>query len=483
MNFISISFYLSLLLLFFINYLVKSKYRIYILLIYSLFFYGINNINFLPFILCFAVIIYLGGLCLQKWNHKTNYVILFIITLIPLFIYKYLDFGISIINRIFITYDANISLLNLTLPLGISFFTFQAINYIGDIYHQRLIAEKNILKVYLYLIFFPTLVSGPIQKARYLLPQFNEKSEFNYDLVKHGFCLISFGLLQKFLISDRLFNILNPMINNIGIFSGFHIIFFACMYSLYIYANFNSYSDIAIGIGEILGFRFQSNFRRPYLSTTVKEFWQRWHISLNKWFIEYVYIPLGGSRTTKINKFRNIMTVFLLSGLWHGAAFHFIFWGALNGLYQILGDLTKSIRAQIYKKLYIDQNSVCIQWLKRGIVFYLISIAWIFFAIPSTKLSLKAIISMLLPNISTLFDNVILDFLGTKEQVISLIFCLIVFLYIQYKREYKSIFKIFSNQNIIFRFIVYLITVVIIIFCLSSTYTGYGNGGFIYGNF
>lgn len=151
MSFISISFYLSLLLLFFINYLVKSKYRIYILLIYSLIFYGINNLNFLPFILCFTVIIYIGGLCLQKWNHKTNYVILFIITLIPLFIYKYLDFEINIINRIFTTYDFNISLLNLTLPLGISFFTFQAITYIGDIYHQHIIAEKNILKVCLYL--------------------------------------------------------------------------------------------------------------------------------------------------------------------------------------------------------------------------------------------------------------------------------------------------------------------------------------------
>lgn len=483
MSFFDLNFYILFAVIFIINYLVKNNLRIYFLLAFSLFFYGANDRKFIPLIMILSIIIYASGILIEKQRDKRLYIIVFIITLFPLIFYKYMDFGISIVNRYLLPETFSLPFLDLIAPLGVSYFTFQAITYIGDVYHGHLSAEKNFGKVCLFLIFFPSITSGPIQKARNLLPQFHQMTVFNYERVKHGLYLLSYGMLQKFLISDNLSLIITPMTANIAQYRGFHIIFFALVYSIYIYVNFNSYSDMAIGFAEILGFEFQQNFKRPYLSQTIQEFWQRWHISLNQWFIEYIYIPMGGSRKGNAKKYRNIMTVFLISGLWHGASLHFIVWGALNGLYQIIGNVTKNWRNMVYDRLCINQKSFSVRLWKRCVVFALISIAWIFFAVPSTTLSVKAVLSAVFPSISTLFDGVIISLLGNIEQVILTMSCVIIFMIIQIYREKYGLFDLFSKQNFIFRYFVYVVTVSIIVFCFCSLSTGYGNGGFIYGNF
>ena len=488
MDFFSLEFLAFLFVTVIACYKLPQALRPYILLVASFVFYYVGAAEFLPLMLCICLVTWLFGFLINKFRKPWVYAGGIVCIISALLYFKYAAFFAGIAERLF-RFELDGTVLDLKeviVPLGISFMTFQAISYLGDIYNGKIVPEKNPVLVALQVSFFPNVTAGPIQKARTFIPQIKAPAIFEYDQVRHGLLLFAFGGLQKYYISDKLAVMIDSMQNALLTepgHKGFHILFFAFVYAIYIYSNFNSYSDMAIGIAKMLGIRFEENFRRPYLSKSIKEFWQRWHISLNSWFVEYVYIPLGGSRKGRIRYYCNILIIFFLSGLWHGASIHFIAWGLLNGLYQIIGNLTAGLRGKIYRALKIDQESkFAVAW-KRLCTFYLIAVSWILFAIPGTSTGIKMIPSMIFPPILSLFDGWILGQFSTLFSAISLLCTILVFFRIQIKRENGSVSECLCKQPAIVRYAVYIGIVVLLLFGYVSAFNGLGDGGFIYGDF
>ncbi len=431
--------------------MLPKRIRVVGLLAGSLVFYYMGAKQFFVLLIVLCLVTYLFGWLIERYKKNYVYALGICCILFALVYFKYAEFIVDLANRI-LNYSESETVFQLgeiIAPLGISFMTFQAISYLGDIYYRKINAEKNPIVAALQVCFFPNVTSGPIQKARNFIPQIKVKAVFDYGSVKHGLLLFAFGGLQKYYISDKLAPMITTMqtalIQEEG-HAGFHFIFFAFAYAIYIYSNFNSYSDMAIGIAKMLGIRFSENFKRPYLSQSIKEFWQRWHISLNSWFVDYVYIPLGGSRKGKIRYYLNILIVFFLSGLWHGSSLHFIAWGLLNGIYQIVGNLTSGIRKKVYSILKLDVKAPVIVVWKRICVFYLIGISWIFFTVPGTRLAAEMAKSMLFPPIMTLFDGWILSNFESIFSAISLLGTILVFVWIQTKREEMSLVELQDVQ-------------------------------------
>ncbi len=256
----------------------------------------------------------------------------FIINLSILFLFKYFDFAIDNINKVL--GHLNMQLLNpsfdVVLPVGISFYIFQALSYTVDVYREDVKAEKNFLRYALFVSFFPQLVAGPIERSKKLLEQMYEKHYFDGQRVKDGLLLMIWGGFQKIVIADRVAIVVDTVFNNYPQYGGMYIVVAAILFAFQIYCDFSGYSIIAMGAAKVMGFRLMENFNCPYFSKSVAEFWRRWHISLSTWFRDYLYIPLGGNRKGNLRKYINLMIVFIVSGLWHGASWSFIVWGALN---------------------------------------------------------------------------------------------------------------------------------------------------------
>lgn len=268
--------------------------------------------------------------------------------------------------------------LNIILPVGISFYTFSAISYIVDCYQKKLEPTTDLMAGLLYTSFFPAILSGPIHKATNQLPQYLKKREFDYNLVNQGFKDYLWGAFMKLCVADRLGMYVDAVYGNIANHSGTTMLVTSVAYTLQIYADFAGYSLMAIGCGKMLGIKLQTNFNLPYFSKTITEFWSKWHMSLTGWFKNYVYFPLGGNRVGKGRWIFNIMVVFLLSGLWHGAAYTFIIWGAIHGVAQVLEKL-------IYgKKIKEINNKFSLpNVLRVSLTFAIVNFAWIFFRLPN----------------------------------------------------------------------------------------------------
>ena len=268
--------------------------------------------------------------------------------------------------------------LNIILPLGISFYTFSAISYVVDTYQKKLEPTTDFTAAMLYTSLFPAILSGPIHKATEQLPQYLKKREFDYDLVNHGFKDYVWGAFMKLCIADRLGMFVDAVYGNIGNHSGTTLLITSVAYTIQIYADFAGYSLMAIGCGKMFGIKLQNNFDRPYFAKTITEFWSKWHMSLTGWFKNYVYFPLGGNRVSKGRWIFNIFVVFLLSGLWHGAAYTFIIWGAIHGVAQVIEKLLYG------KKIKDISNKVTIANILRVLLtFTIVNFAWIFFRLPS----------------------------------------------------------------------------------------------------
>jgi D-alanyl-lipoteichoic acid acyltransferase DltB (MBOAT superfamily) len=257
------------------------------------------------------------------------------------------------------------------LPVGISFYTFQAVGYSIDVYNRKLKHETNFGKYALFVSFFPQLVAGPIERAENLLSQFNKKITFDYHKAIEGTKLVIWGYFMKVVVSDRLSIYVNTVYNNATQHSSITLIIATIFFAFQIYCDFCGYSNIAVGCANILGFDLMTNFRRPYFSKTCTEFWRRWHISLSTWFKDYVYIPLGGSRVKNARRYLNLIITFLVSGLWHGANWTFVIWGGVNGLFQVLSNL--------FKLNSIKINSRIVSLIQIIGTFVLIDFTWIFF--------------------------------------------------------------------------------------------------------
>ena len=261
-----------------------------------------------------------------------------VVNIAILFFYKYYGFVADSISAIMGTMGMTIHIpgLKVLLPVGISFYIFQALGYLIDVYRKDIVSEKNFITYALFVSFFPQLVAGPIERSTNLLPQFKKDREFNYDFAISGFKLMLWGYFLKLCMADRASIYVDKVFNSIGSHEGYSTLIASLLFSLQIYGDFAGYSLIAIGCARILGFSLNDNFKRPYFSVSITDFWHRWHISLSSWLRDYIYFPLGGSKTSKLKTYRNILATFAISGLWHGANWTFVLWGVLHGIVQCI---------------------------------------------------------------------------------------------------------------------------------------------------
>ena len=332
MVFTSITFlYYFLPIVLLIYFITPYKYKNGVLLLSSLIFYFYGEPKYILLMIFEVLLAYFSMLIVSKSNNKLLYILTIIIHILLLCIFKYLNFFTSNINSIF---NINLPLSNIILPIGISFYTFQIISYEIDVYKKRVNVQKNLLKLATYIFMFPQLISGPIVRYSDIEKEL-DKRKHSFDNFSYGVERFMIGLFKKVLIANTLGELSNILITSTDISILLYWIF-AVSYMLQIYFDFSGYSDIAIGIGRIFGFHFLENFNYPYMATSITDFWHRWHISLSSWFRDYIYIPLGGNRKGVKKQIRNILIVWLLTGLWHGANYTFIVWGLLFGIMLII---------------------------------------------------------------------------------------------------------------------------------------------------
>ncbi len=368
-----------------IYYWCPFKYRSAFLLISSYVFYMCWHIEFGLILLLSTVITH--ALCNKimispKKNCRINYLAASLIWNIGiLFLFKYYNFVMGSFSGILNYYNVSYRFpeLNILLPVGISFYSFKAVSYSIDVYRRDIEVEKNFITFALYISFFPQLLAGPIERATNLLPQFLIKHRFDYDRVTNGLKLIAWGLFKKVVIADRLAVTVNLIYDNPYEYSGLPLIIATIFFTFQIYCDFSGYSDIAIGTAKILGFESKLNFNHPFAARSVSEFWKRWHISLTSWFRDYLYIPMGGNRGGKWRWYLNILIVFLVSGLWHGANWTFVIWGGLHGTYMLVSLLTKGLRGKIVLYSGINKIPYINHFFQILSTFMLVAFAWLFF--------------------------------------------------------------------------------------------------------
>lgn len=304
-----------------------------------------------------------------------------VVTLGVLFFYKYFNFLSGSVSGIIELLGGSPSRfeLDLMLPVGISFYTFQTLSYVIDVYRGDVKTEPNFFYYALFVSFFPQLVAGPIERPGNLIPQLKEAHPWSRDNAVKGAKHMLVGFFKKICVADLISVYVNAVYNNVGNATAIGVIVATCLFAVQIYCDFSGYTDIAIGCARVMGIRLMKNFDHPYMATSIKEFWSRWHISLSSWFRDYLYIPLGGNRCAKWRHLMNIMIVFLVSGLWHGAAWTFVIWGAIHGLYQVIGTLTAKPRAALIHKCGLTERSAAVVWVRRINTFILVVFSWLFF--------------------------------------------------------------------------------------------------------
>ncbi|MCL4128979.1 UNVERIFIED_CONTAM: hypothetical protein GTU68_046359 [Idotea baltica] len=371
-----IYFFPIVLLLYFLS---PYKWRWLVLLICSYYFYMSWNVDYVFLILFTTIISYGAAIMIERSKtQKTKKIYLatsVVASLGVLFFYKYFNFIGSSLNDVFGSINSSLQVpyLKLLLPVGISFYTFQTLSYTIDVYRGEIATEKHFGIYALYVSFFPQLVAGPIERSTRLLPQFREKNNFKLDNIVKGLKWVIFGFFMKLVIADRLSLYVDSVYNNVYQHDGATFIVATFFFAFQIFGDFAGYSSIAIGVARIMGFDLMTNFKRPYFATSVTDFWRRWHISLSTWFRDYFYIPMGGNRVGVPRWYLNLFLTFLVSGLWHGANWTFVIWGALHGIYIVLEN---------YFKLQVNKDkkiSIFSRVFRTLVVFILVDFAWIFF--------------------------------------------------------------------------------------------------------
>lgn len=381
-------------------YLIPKRFRYIWLLVCSYSFYWLSSGSFALLLAATTLVTYVTGLALDSFDdpkvRRTITAVSVVLHFLPLFIFKYLDFTLDLCGSGL--------RFNLMIPLGISFYTFQAVSYITDVYRHDTECEKNVLKLALYLSFFLSIVSGPINRAGDMIGQFAD-THLSYENLKRGMQKMLWGYFLKLAIAGRLAIIVDNVYGDTGSYSGLAVAFTALAYMFMLYCDFEGYSQIAIGSACMLGITMKENFRQPFYSVSMSEMWRRWHVSLSTWFRDYLYIPLGGSRRGLARKYLNLFIVLFVSGIWHGANLTFFIWGALNGFYIIVGQLLIPYRDRLAqhmkdgfcktdkeKNVFDTVRTV----LQRTGVYILFSYVFIFFAndsVTSSYLAIKRILT------------------------------------------------------------------------------------------
>ena len=446
---------------------LPHKFRWFLLLVASCYFY----MSFVPvYILILGgtiIIDYFAGIYLEKiqGNKKRYFLIISLIANVGILAvfkyYNFLNFNIAKLASLFSS-TTPLPYLEILLPIGLSFHTFQAMSYTIEVYRGNQKAEKHFGIYALYVMFYPQLVAGPIERPQNVLHQFHEKHAFDLEKLKLGLMQMAWGFFKKMVIADRLAIAVDSAYTDPQHQSGLTLLFATFFYSFQIYCDFSGYSDIGIGAAKCMGFDLMKNFNSPYLSTTISDFWRKWHISLSSWFKDYLYIPLGGNRVNKYRAMFNLFFVFLISGLWHGANWTFIIWGALHGIFLVVEN---AFRKNV--KLAESASLNFITLLKGALVFTLVSFAWIFFRSPN--LSTANIVIKRIANLN-IHDKIDLQ-LNTQE----IAFSLLLILTLLYKEKVYPSFLIKNN---------YIWTIVISVTLFSCYIFGvFGNKQFIYFQF
>ena len=356
-------------------FLILCSYLLYIKVepTYALILFGVTAIT------------YLGALSFDKRKDersrsRVSCIFFILLALLPLLVFKYYNFIASQFNIVLST--GKLRGLNLVVPLGLSFYTFQAVGYMLDVYYKRIEAERNWWDYMLFVSFFPQIASGPISKAKDLLPQIKSRRTFNEQQSIDGLRFLLWGMFMKVVMADRIGIYVDTILDNYQYQSGLSLAVGGVLYSFQIYGDFAGYSYMALGVGKLLGFDLINNFKRPYFAISITDFWHRWHISLSTWLKDYVYIPLGGSRCSKFRSYINIFVTFLVSGIWHGANWTFIVWGIIHGFAQIIEKAFK---------LPKSEANLLIKTVRTIITFVIITLAWLVFRMPTLNAGFEII--------------------------------------------------------------------------------------------
>lgn len=393
-------------------YWLPHRNRWQLLLLGSCYFY----MAFVPIyilILFFTIVIdYFAGIFIEKSaGHRRRVLLLISLTanIGILAIFKYYNFLVDNLSFLLgvLASENPVPHLSILLPIGLSFHTFQAMSYTIEVYRGNQKAEKHFGTYALYVMFFPQLVAGPIERPQNLIHQFYEPHTFDYVRITEGLRLMAWGLFKKVVIADRLAIVVDQVFNNPHDHNGLSFMVASLFFSFQIFCDFSGYSDMALGAARVMGFNLMTNFRQPYLAQSVDAFWQRWHISLSSWFKDYLYIPLGGNRVSRPRWLFNIMIVFLISGIWHGASWTYAIWGGLHAFYFIASALTRNLRLAVAQTFRIDRLPVFHSTLRVAFTFSLVCFAWIFFRANSVSdaLHISGMIIAVLPNLVQLFQG------------------------------------------------------------------------------
>lgn len=376
MLFNSVSFLIFFPIVVLVYFAIPKKLKNYWLLVASYYFYMSWQPVYALLILFSTVTTFYCAVLIDKANKKSVKKLCLAVNIILnigiLFYFKYFNFFVETLLAIFpgLSISTNNNMLAV---VGISFYTFQSLGYSIDVYREKVKREKNFFTYALFVSFFPQLVAGPIERSENLLPQFHKTNKFEYKRVTDGLVLMAWGFFKKLVISDGAALIVNAVYNDVTKFTGIQLVMATILFAFQIYCDFSGYSDIAIGAANVMGYKLMKNFYHPYFAQGIADFWRRWHISLSQWFMDYIYIPLGGSRKGEIRTYINLLITFLVSGLWHGAANTFVVWGLLNGILNILNRIV----SKILNKKPSKNPIVCV--LKSIGTFFLIDFTWIFF--------------------------------------------------------------------------------------------------------
>lgn len=461
-----------------VYFILPKKVKRAFLLLASYFFYSCWNLKYSLLMLFSTVATYLTAIAMDmvgtKQKKKIYLGLCFFVNLAILFVFKYYGFTVNFLNKIlgFVGVSLNLPLINVLLPVGISFYTFQALGYIVDVYRGEIKAERNFINYALFVSFFPQLVAGPIERSKNLLTQIDNLGHRRYENLSKGLLYILWGFFLKLVIADRAAIFVNQVYDSYQGYSYIFLCYAALLFAVQIYCDFYSYSIIAKGSAKILGYDLMDNFKAPYLSKSITEFWRRWHISLSTWFKDYLYIPLGGNRKGAFRKHLNVLIVFLVSGLWHGANYTFVLWGLIHGVFNILEDSFKDITKNI-------SNNFIYKNIRRLITFVVAVISFVIFRSKNIGAAKAFILGILKRQTGTLDASIAFPYEDTVILLIAIAMLIVIDILIYNK---VNMVERIEKRSLIIRWPIYIfLLVVILIFGIYGP--GYSEAQFIYFQF
>lgn len=461
-----------------VYFILPKKVKRAFLLLASYFFYSCWNLKYSLLMLFSTVATYLTAIAMDlvgtKQKKKIYLGLCFFVNLAILFVFKYYGFAINFLNKILglVGVSLNLPLINVLLPVGISFYTFQALGYIVDVYRGEIKAERNFINYALFVSFFPQLVAGPIERSKNLLTQIDNLGHRRYENLSKGLLYILWGFFLKLVIADRAAIFVNQVYDSYQGYSYIFLCYAALLFAVQIYCDFYSYSIIAKGSAKILGYDLMDNFKAPYLSKSITEFWRRWHISLSTWFKDYLYIPLGGNRKGTFRKHLNVLIVFLVSGLWHGANYTFVLWGLIHGIFNILEDSFKGITKNI-------SNNFIYKNIRRLITFVVAVISFVIFRSKNIGAAKAFILGIFKMQAGTLDASIAFPYEDTVILLIAIAMLIVIDILIYNK---VNMVERIEKRSLIIRWPIYIfLLVVILIFGIYGP--GYSEAQFIYFQF